>query len=342
MPKRFKQFSEFVTDKDKGKAPVKKIADYTGPIPNKPPGGGSPYAATGKGGKASKGAKVGSDWTEKGDKSLVYKPKTDQEMSDKGTAKCVDSVKEFVDATKGMSPSQFAKYISENSANVGIAHESIHQVCKILAENPQHTADLVRELNRKELLPLAVASAFSHPEGYKTVVAMMENSVEFCRKLVNAMNEMVGPPAHHMGMGHPAAGGSLGMGDDGTGIPPTPGQDPSGMGAPHPLDPHASPDGDDDIDDIDDGDGLGDEDFDDEDDLGINDEDMDGMGDPTQGAAQPGDHHHHHHGAGLPKPPMGMGGPPPQDMPKPSMMARMMAREGKTPAFSNFLKALQG
>jgi hypothetical protein len=373
MPKSFKEFKQFVTDKDKGKAPVKKIADYPGPISNAPPGGGSPYAATGKGGKAAKGAKVGSDWTDKGDKKLVYKPKTDQGMSDKKGSAKIDSVKEFVDQTKGLSPAEFAGYIAKGHKDAGIVHESISNTCKVLSNSPGRTADLVRELKRNGLLKQTVAECLLHAEGFEAVAALMGDAIKgehVCRRLTKAMNEMIGPPAHH-GMhpyGPPAHHGMLNMGDDGMMGDPSGGgaqmgppgmpQGGPGMAGPNvpggpgmetdPLGPHSL-----------DQSNFSDEDEDedeqlhpgseDDDEFGLDDEDQDGM-DPSMGAepvsgpgggvtGPDGGPQRQSHGAGVGLHKQNMGG---MDVPKPSMMARMMARESQSPAVNNFRKALRG
>jgi hypothetical protein len=359
MP-RFKQFHEFVKDKDKGKAPVKQIADYPGPIKNAPPGGGKPYAAAG--GKAPK-SKVDSDWTDKGDKDLVYKPKT----AVPGTKKCcsdhVDSVKEFVDTTKHMNPAEFAKYLARTKGNCGAIHESINATCKLLKSQPNQVEALVAEARRAGIYRQLVEFTLKQNEGLKILAEMMadrKTGESTCRSLCRAMNEMVGPPAHQMKRG------SLGMGDEGHGMgDPHGGPDdmsgPHGMGGghPHPLDHDDMDDDefhdddmdddefhDDDMDDMDDDefhddDDMGDMDgegMDDQDDMGIDDEDMDGMDDPSQGAADLGpEGMSRRPGAGV-----GLHRPPHHgfDGPKPSMMSRMMAKENKSPALRNFLKAL--
>lgn len=284
MPTGFKQFNEFVKDKDKGKAPVKKIADYPGPISNAPPCGGKPYAKTNKNSKTSKNKN--SDWTNLGDKSLVYRPKTDQGMSEKKAAKCVDTVKEFVDVTKTMSPADFAKYIATHSKNSGIVHESIHNTVKLLSDHPHHIADLVRELKRK---------------------GMFEEAISVIR-------EMVGPPAHHTGVpAVPAApematGKTQGMGHaDDSELDGDDDQSPHGetcptCGQPMPKD-----------------DLTHDMHSDDEDMEGLDDEDLDDMGDPNK-VAPPG-------GMGQDKVPNQAPRPMPQNKPQPSFMSRMMARE---------------
>ena len=343
-----KKFKQFVTDKDKDKAPVKKIADYEGPFKNTPPSGGEPYAATGKGGKATKNAKVNGDWTDKGNKDLVYKPKTDQDSPDKkGDVKGVESVKEFVDETKGLSATEFAKYLAKNNKNSGIVHESIHQTCQALVQNPNNIPDLVRELKRTGLLGQTALECLSHQEGYEALATLMgdENLGEsVCRRLVKTMDEMVGPPMHH-GMhprGTPAHHGMLNMGDGGmmgdpSGTPMNPVGGPGMAGPSHPGMNYPDMDDEDDNDDFDD-EHLhhGVHDFDDNDDIGLDDEDEDGMGDPTQGAANPGNGPL---GTGHRKHMNAMSG---MSMPRPSMMARMMSKENHSPATKNFQKALRG
>lgn len=331
---KFKHFNEFVKDKDKGKAPVKKIADYTGPMKNSPPGGGKPYAAAGKGGKAARG-KVGSDWTDKGDKDLVYKPKTDQGMPDKGKAKCCDSVKEFVDATRDMTPADFAKYLAENAGNSGEVHESIEKTCHMLAEDPNMVFHFVAEANRSGIFSHLFRASFAYDEGFEILADMMgdgETGDSLCRKIARAVNEMVGPPMHHSG------GGSLDVGDE----EPDPGHE--GMPPHHGKHPHPHDTDDEDLDLGDDDDDDGDEDGDghEEDEFGLDDEDVDGMGDPSMGDDPDAPMSHDPHTNPTPhhrfRAPVGVGA----EAPRPSMMSRMMAREGASPAARRLLKALRG
>jgi hypothetical protein len=248
---------------DVGEKPkVAKVADYTGPQKNSPPQGGGAYAAAN--GKAPKG--TGSDdlkkggFASKGDKKLVYEPKTENAYE---RDRIKTKTQEWLDKTRDLSLSEFAKEIKASAVVEGKSPtNNIRQTVANCQLNPNLIESLLREFKRAEMLESVVAQLFQHPEAYQELAKLMEGSedgVLVARRLVRAVNEIVGPPAHELD-DEDEDGEELGDGPD--------------MGDEEDM-------GDEDMDDMDmDGDDedmdMGDEDMD------MGDEDMD-MGDEDMG-----------------------------------------------------------
>jgi hypothetical protein len=207
-----KSFQEYINAKggkggdDVGseKAKVALIADYPGDKNNTPPQGGANYTAPGaqppKGHQADGPDKGG--FANDGDKKLVYKPKVEGTYE---REQVKTKTQEWLDTTKELSLSEFAKEI-RHSALDGIDEgesptDNIRQTVANCKMNPNLMESLLREIKRADLLEAFVVQAFQLPEAFSGLAKLMETSDEgdvICRRLVRAMNEIVGPPAHDM------------------------------------------------------------------------------------------------------------------------------------------------
>ncbi len=183
------------------KPTIAKVADYTGPSNNTPPQGGPGYAP--KNGKAPKGSESDDlekgGFAKKGDKKLVYEPKTENTY-DRERVKT--KTQEWLDKTKGLSLSEFAQEIKSSATVEGKSPtNNIRQTVANCRLNPSLIESLLREFKRAEMLESVVAQLFQHPEAYREFAKLMEGSDEgilVARRLVRAVNEIVGPPAHEL------------------------------------------------------------------------------------------------------------------------------------------------
>lgn len=183
------------------KPKIAKVADYPGPNNNKPPQGGAGYAAPGaqppKGHQADGPDKGG--FANKGEKNLVYNPKTEGAY-DREVIKT--KTQEWLDGTKGLSLSEFAKEIKASAVVNGKSPtNNIRQTVANCRLNPNLIETLLREFKREEMLEAVVAQLFTHPEAYNELAKIMEGNNDgllVCRRLVRAINEIVGPPAHDL------------------------------------------------------------------------------------------------------------------------------------------------
>ncbi len=345
-----KTFQEYLDTKSKfsTKGKIEAKADYSGPKESAPKkenkhkdagGKGQGQPKPYKGGKDAKDpnkGKLDGGFADKGDKDLKYTP-GDKEKGNFITGgkeaagvpggKTVSSdwnktkTQEWLNRTKGMSLAEFTKMIQKTTSK-GIdkitnecacqesANDVVRQAVALANANQSVMITLVREMKRNKAFGKMVAEMLQHDETYKVMAHFMERDEKYARRLVRAMNEMVGPPAHKDDIDdddddpskppHPEdMHGSdddmdMGMGDDDMGM----GGDDMGLGGPphghhghHDMDgPHGHPMGGDDM-------GLG---GDDDmgmggmggDDMGLGGDDM-GLGgddhDPTMGP-------HGHHG----------------------------------------------
>lgn len=186
------------------KPKVALVADYPGDKNKTPPQGGANYTAPGaqppKGHQADGPDKGG--FAKEGNKDLVYNPKVEGTYE---REQVKTKTQEWLDTTKELSLSEFAKEI-RHSALDGVDEgesptDNIRQTVANCKMNPNLMESLLREIKRADLLEAFVVQAFQLPEAFSGLAKLMETSDEgdvICRRLVRAMNEIVGPPAHDM------------------------------------------------------------------------------------------------------------------------------------------------
>lgn len=315
----YKSFVEYLDGKSKlvNTGKVQDVADYNGPIPTKPgkekkhkdaggegqKGEPKPYAG-GVNAKDPNKGKLKDGFAGKGDTNLEYNPGKKANKAGKASnssgvpgGKVVPSTwnktktQEWLDKTKGLSLAEFTKHLQKKtSKNINLdecacqgttALEVVKQTVNLAKANESVMLSLIQELKRSKAFGKFMAEALQHDYTYSILAKFMESDEKYARRLVRAMNEMVGPPAHH---------------EDGDEDPSKP---------PHPEDMHG--------DDDDDLGGLGDEhphdhmkdgppDEDDDGDMFGDDEDDDFESDPNEmggdghDGPEPSDGPHGHHG----------------------------------------------
>lgn len=194
---------------------VKKIADYEGKIDHKPAkenkhkdsggkgqvGEAKPYK-NGTDAKDPNKGKMTDGFANKGDKSLVYQPKTDvpAKSGEKATWPKT-KMQEWVDKTKTMSLAAFTKNMSDSAfkgldecACQDAPHNSIKDTVSICKCNEQYISSLVREMKRNGMFGKMLEEMLKHPETYNDLKKIMENNDSCIRKLANTLNEMISPP----------------------------------------------------------------------------------------------------------------------------------------------------
>ena len=230
-----KTFQEYLDNKSKfsSKGKIEAKADYSGPKDSAPKkekkhkdagGKGQGQPKPYKGGKDAKDpnkGKLGDGFAEKGDKDLKYTP-GDKEKGNFITGgkeaagvpggKTVSSdwnktkTQEWLNRTKDLSLAEFTKMIQKTTSkglddcNECACQESANDVVKqtvaMANANRSIMVSLVREMKRSKLFGKIVAEMLQHDETYKVLAHFMERDERYARRLVRAMNEMVGPPAH--------------------------------------------------------------------------------------------------------------------------------------------------
>ncbi len=287
-----KTFAEYLDNKNKMRdsGVVQQVADYSGPSASKPAkekkhkdAGGKgqgdlkPYAG-GTNAKDPNKGKITGGFADKGDSSLKYTPgkgklgKSDKKAGIPGgkEVKSWPKTQEWIDRTKDLSLAEFTKQIQKTTSkgldecacqNVAPL-EVVKQTVTLAKANGSVMSSLVREMKRQKTYNKFVAEMLQHEQTYKVIAKFLEHDESYARRLVRAMNEMVGPPAHGKGFGDEAE-------DD---------EDPSKP--PHPEDMHGDDDDDTGMD------GPESLDNDDHDDMG--DDDMEGdHDDPTEMGGHP-------------------------------------------------------
>lgn len=172
-----------VTDGGDGRQPVPYSAPGTDP---------GLQTADGKDGKAN-------PLGEKGEKNLIYNPKTDdQRLKMKklhDTTPEKTKTEQFLDATKGLSINQYAEYIlKQNDA------KAIKQIIETVDVVKEHKLIevLVREIKRKGGLNSLVESVLSQPETFNEIAIKLANESHgknIARQLAKAINEITAEPA---------------------------------------------------------------------------------------------------------------------------------------------------
>jgi nitrogen regulatory protein PII-like uncharacterized protein len=165
------------------------------PTPYSAPGT-DPGLLTADGGKDGKPGKGNADpLGEKGPKDLIYKPKTeDQRLK---MAKLHDTTPEntkteqFLNKTKGLSPTQYAEYVLKQNSPKGV--KQVVETVDTIKENPVLLETLVREIKRKGGFAPLIATILSQPETYAEIAASLANESkgkEVARQLAKAINEI--------------------------------------------------------------------------------------------------------------------------------------------------------
>lgn len=252
----YKSFLEYLDGKSKlhNTGKVQDVADYDGPIPTKPgkekkhkdaggegqKGDPKPYAGGTNAADPNKG-KLKDGFAGKGEKSLEYNPgkkgknKAGKASNSSGVpgGKVVASTwnktktQEWLDRTRGLSLAEFTKHLQKKTtANINLDEcacqnplEVVKQTVALAKANESVMLSLIQELKRNKAFGKFMGEALQHDYTYAVIAKFMESDEKYARRLVRAMNEMVGPPAH----------GDEGMDDD----PSTP---------PHPDEMHGSDD----------------------------------------------------------------------------------------------------
>jgi len=225
----FQRFKEYLNDKgDIQKKPVVKADADTGPSGKsapKPPkaqtkgknwknfqvkgeaaqvddgGDGTKPAAysapgTDPGQQTADGDKGKADpLSQKGDKSLVYNPKTgDQSLKMK---KLQDTKTEtFLNKTRGLSAQGYAEYVLKQSSPNGI--KQIIETVELISKNELLVEALVRELKRKGDFATLIETVLSQPETYNEIAASLASpsrGKDIARQLAKAVNEITAEPA---------------------------------------------------------------------------------------------------------------------------------------------------
>ena len=209
-----KTFAEYMNSK--GVTVEKPVVDAKGDpkvtTSDKPDQGknSKPYAA-GKNSDKYKPKKPADGFADKGNSKLKYAPgvagvdkagEGGKKVASFPNCKSATTKSEaFLDATKGMNSSEFAKFVAEQNkaGRSDVSHPSqyIKYTTALVAENANLADSLVCEFRRRGVLALLAFEVLSQPEGVKTLVEMMGDPVigpAFCRKLARKMSEEVSPP----------------------------------------------------------------------------------------------------------------------------------------------------
>lgn len=148
-----------------------------------------------------KGEKDGEPFTKKGDKKLVYEPKTPKDFAKEGGTKVASwpkTTKEFLDTTREMTISELSEFLTDknqfNKTNVFpvvVDDPTIatHYVSSLAAANDGIMETLVRELKRLGCLEKLVAEVLKHPETYSEIAHAISEDISVSRRLERAINE---------------------------------------------------------------------------------------------------------------------------------------------------------
>ena len=210
-------FHEYV---EKNKKPQKTktalVADYDGPRKDAPELGKKPENAggTAQGGKVPpyKGGKDAAD-PNKGKLMDGLGGKLDHSKSGEVGKPTKDlgnyplKTQEWIDKTKGLSLAEFTRKIRE-SRLAGVqspskTYESIKETVAVCKGNRSYVKDVVLEMKRQGVFETFFAAMARHPESFNVIAKLMESD-GYARKLVMAIDEMVGPPVGGDEMDMPA------------------------------------------------------------------------------------------------------------------------------------------
>lgn len=205
-------FHEYMNEKGTVVKPVVDPTGDTSKVAPKSPKNGKPYATPTKPIGKAKAEKGG--FAEKGPKDLEYNPvKAGTDVTKQKNLPSFPDVKDaprhaagklksetFLDQTAGMSPSEFAAYVSEaTAAGTTTTHPAhyVKYVCRMMSQNSSVTESFVAEAKRCGTLPRLAFETLTQTDGLRTVVEMMGDpdiGPAFCRKICKLMAEEVSPP----------------------------------------------------------------------------------------------------------------------------------------------------
>lgn len=182
-------FQEYLDDKKKvvEKPKAEMVPDYHGPQQNNPPfPGAKPYKGEANKPPTDKKEKSLGD---EGDPKLKYEPKVGES---KDMAHWTETSK-WVNATKNMPMDEF---LSQFKGKGIVGLDTVVETARRCKENNSLLNDLVRSMKREGLLESLVQEVFKHDESLKKIAHILESDIHSARRMVRAMNEAVGPPAH--------------------------------------------------------------------------------------------------------------------------------------------------
>lgn len=138
--------------------------------------------------------------SQKGDKSLIYNPKTgDQSLKMKklhDTTPEDNKTEAFLNKTRGLSAQGYAEYVLKQSSPKGI--KQIIETVELISKNELLVEALVRELKRKGDFATLIETVLSQPETYNEIAASLASpsrGKDIARQLAKAVNEITAEPA---------------------------------------------------------------------------------------------------------------------------------------------------
>jgi hypothetical protein len=138
---------------------------------------------------------------QKGDRSLVYKPKTeDQTLKMKklhNTTPEKTKTEEFLNITKGLSPERYAEYILRKTDAKSV--KQVIETVEIINKNELLVETFVREMKRKGDFVKLVEAVLAQPETYgeiATALASPSKGKNVAHQLAKAVNEITAPAAN--------------------------------------------------------------------------------------------------------------------------------------------------
>lgn len=176
-------------------AQVEDGGDGTKPTPYSAPGT-DPGLLVADGGKNGRPGKSNPDpLSEKGDKKLIYDPKTEdmrlkmKKLSD--TTPESTKTEQFLNQTKGLSASEYVNYVLNNS-NAKTINQVI-ETTEIIKSDEVLLETFVREIKRKGGFNALIETVLNHPETYTAIACKLANESkgkEVARQLAKAINEI--------------------------------------------------------------------------------------------------------------------------------------------------------
>jgi len=201
---------EYVDDQGKlvEKPKVKQVADYDGPNPKTPPDKKSAaYRPANDNVKSPTIDQEKNGLGEMGDKKLKYEPNTEYKQE---VIKSYPKTEGFLKKTKGMSLSEFTKYMLDecgcgeiNDDDVPYVTsyttgkfqphppEAIKYVVVLANKNENILQNVIREMKSSGMLGKLIRSLFENPEAYDELTNLFgdpENGQGRCRMFARSMN----------------------------------------------------------------------------------------------------------------------------------------------------------
>ncbi len=174
---------------------VEDGGDGTKPTPYSAPGT-DPGLLVADGGKNGRPGKSNPDpLSQKGDKNLIYNPKTDDmrlKMKKLEPTTPEDTkTEQFLNQTKGMSSDKYAEFVLKNSNSTSV--KQIIETVDAIKDNGLLLDSLVRELKRKGGFEKLLEAVLDQPETYNEIACRLANESkgkETARQLARAINEI--------------------------------------------------------------------------------------------------------------------------------------------------------